>query len=164
MEASSAGSNWWTCRGKSDKGLHETTLSASKDLQKFCEINIGINVKILPFYLFTILPFYPFCPFALLRFYACALLRGAVVPRKRRKQSHPGSRHHSPSEILHPATSSCQSVLRSLLKDMEEYECFRFRIGAQNGPATELCHLVVRGSLILLFLANAIAISSAIAP
>eukprot|EP00434_Breviolum_minutum_P025017 symbB.v1.2.022097.t1/scaffold1946.1/size95412/9 len=50
----------------------------------------------------------------------------------------------------------------SLLKDMEEYECFRFRIGAQNGPATELCHLVVRGSLTLLFLANAIAISSAI--
>ena len=164
MAASSAGSNWWTCRGKSDKGLHETTLSASKDLQKFylyphrykCE-----DSTLLPFYHSTLLPF---TLFALLLFCAFTLLRGAVVPRKRRKQSHPGSRHHSPSEILHPATSSCQSVLRSLLKDMEEYECFRFRIGAQNGPATELCHLVVRGSLTLLFLANAIAISSAIAP
>ena len=53
---------------------------------------------------------------------------------------------------------------RSLLKDMEKYECFRFRIGAVNGPATELCRLVVRGSMLLLLLANVVAIPAAIVP
>lgn len=50
----------------------------------------------------------------------------------------------------------------SLLKDMEKYECFRFRIGAVNGPATELCRLVVRGSILLLLLANVVAIPAII--
>ena len=47
---------------------------------------------------------------------------------------------------------------------MEKYECFRFRIGAVNGPATELCRLVVRGSMMLLLLAIVVAIPAVIVP
>ena len=46
---------------------------------------------------------------------------------------------------------------------MEKYECFRFRIGAVNGPATELCRLVVRGAVLVLLVANVLAIPTAIA-
>eukprot|EP00438_Fugacium_kawagutii_P012852 Skav225690 [mRNA] locus=scaffold2526:76650:82180:- [translate_table: standard] len=53
-------------------------------------------------------------------------------------------------------------VARSLLKDIEKYECFRFRIGSVNGPATELCRLVVRAAVLVLFLVNVIAIPYAI--
>lgn len=63
----------------------------------------------------------------------------------------------------YPPTAYPSSLPRSFLKDLEKYECFRFRIGAAHGPATELCRLVVRAAVTLLVVAALLALPCAIA-
>lgn len=48
------------------------------------------------------------------------------------------------------------------MKDMEQYECFRFQQGAAEGPAYELCQLVTRLALAALLLLELLGVVDAI--
>eukprot|EP00913_Durusdinium_trenchii_P031660 g29648.t1 len=80
------------------------------------------------------------------------------------KLHHPVMPHSQPVDTEPAALASCppNGWEVSFLKDLEKYECFRFRIGAAHGPATELCRLVVRAAVTLLVVAALLALPCAI--